>query len=135
MTLTNSYAAKASVLEEIIQKFPHISNGIIVKDVMKGSPAAHAGIVSKDIIVECDGEVVRCSLEFCRMVWNRASQSVEVVVMRPSSSKPVKLTMVADELKPASYNCWPVPADKEYAAVIWRSIDLAVQKATTWLDT
>jgi hypothetical protein len=33
MTLTNSYAAKASVLEEIIQKFPHISNGIIVKDV------------------------------------------------------------------------------------------------------
>jgi hypothetical protein len=32
---------------------------------------------------------------------------VEVVVMRPSSSKPVKLTMVADELKPASYN-WQV---------------------------
>eukprot|EP00258_Populus_trichocarpa_P015378 XP_006371841.2 putative protease Do-like 14 isoform X1 [Populus trichocarpa] len=135
MTLTNSYAAKASVLEEIIQKFPHISNGIIVKDVMKGSPAAHAGIVSKDIIVECDGEVVRCSLEFCRMVWNRASQSVEVVVMRPSSSKPVKLTMVVDELKLASYNCWPVPADKEYAAVIWRSIDLAAQRATTWLDS
>jgi len=41
------------------------------------------------------------------MVWNRASQSVEVVVMRPSSSKPVKLTMVADELEPASYN-WQV---------------------------
>jgi S1-C subfamily serine protease len=34
---------------------------------MKGSPAAHAGIVSKDIVVECDGEVVRCSLE----VFNR----------------------------------------------------------------
>ncbi|KAJ6956847.1 protease Do-like 14 isoform X2 [Populus alba x Populus x berolinensis] len=107
MTLTNSCAAKASVMEEIIQKFPHISNGIIVKDVMKGSPAAHAGIVSKDIIVECYGEGVRCSLEFCRMVWNRVSQSVEMVVMRPSSSKPVKLIMVADELKPASYN-WQV---------------------------
>nr|XP_034928278.1 putative protease Do-like 14 [Populus alba] len=118
MTLTNSCAAKASVMEEIIQKFPHISNGIIVKDVMKGSPAAHAGIVSKDIIVECYGEGVRCSLEFCRMVWNRVSQSVEMVVMRPSSSKPVKLIMVADELKPASYNCWPVLADKEYVAVI-----------------
>ena len=49
-----------------MSKFPNISAGVVVMKVEEDSPAAHCSTIhAKDVIVACDGKLVRSKLEVC----------------------------------------------------------------------
>lgn len=62
MELTNLYAANIGKLEKIISKF-NISKGVLVEEVIKGSPAEQAGIRRGDVIVKGGNKSVQGFLE------------------------------------------------------------------------
>ncbi|GMP97825.1 hypothetical protein CsSME_00045931 [Camellia sinensis var. sinensis] len=62
LVMTNLYAASVGKLEKIISKF-NISKGVLVEEVIKGSPAERAGILDGDVIVQCGKKVVQGFLE------------------------------------------------------------------------
>ncbi|XP_058184448.1 putative protease Do-like 14 isoform X2 [Rhododendron vialii] len=62
MELTNLYAARIGKLEKVISRF-NISKGVLVEEVIKGSPAEQAGILRGDVIVQCGKKSVQGFLE------------------------------------------------------------------------
>ncbi|KAH7867240.1 hypothetical protein Vadar_030830 [Vaccinium darrowii] len=118
MQMTNLCAARSGQLEKIIQKFPNRSEGVLVEEVIKGSPAECAGILHGDVIVKCAGKVVRSFLEFCGVVWDKAGKSVKVVVIRETSGARLKLKVKVDKINPENFYRWPLP--KKYRASVNR---------------
>ncbi|GAB4836318.1 hypothetical protein Ancab_001233 [Ancistrocladus abbreviatus] len=105
MELTNLYAARLELLEKLLQKDHDICEGVVVEKVEKGSPAERAGILCDDVIIRCGENIIRCSLELFEALWDKAGESVEVVVKRASSDEScLKLTMIVDETGSDSYN-------------------------------
>jgi serine protease Do len=57
--------------------------GVIVEDVSTSSPAEKAGVKTGDVIVEFDGERVRSTMQFSRLVQETpAGRKVQMAVMR-----------------------------------------------------
>ncbi|XP_050237530.1 putative protease Do-like 14 [Mercurialis annua] len=106
--LTNLYAAKLYVMEEIIQKFPNICKGVIVEEVIPGSVADLAGIRPKDVIIEFGGKTVHGFLELIELMWDKVGDSVELVVLRASDGSSLKLSMLVEEATPDKSYSWPL---------------------------
>ncbi|XP_022765647.1 putative protease Do-like 14 isoform X2 [Durio zibethinus] len=106
--LTNFYAVNLVDLEKIIQKFPHISEGVVVEEVANESPAKVAGILPDDVIVSCGGHSVRCCSEFFGIMWDKTRESVPVVVMRTSCGNRLMLTIDVGDTSEHRYNSWPI---------------------------
>lgn len=70
--------------------------GVVVQDVVPGSPAAKAGIASGDVIVKVDGHEVTASEQVVRSVQaHQVGQPVSIELVRNGSGK--KLTLTAAE--------------------------------------
>ncbi|KAH7866490.1 hypothetical protein Vadar_021093 [Vaccinium darrowii] len=111
MQMTNLFAARLGQLEKIIQKFPNISRGVFVEEVIKGSPAERAGILYGDVIVRCAGNNVGSFLEFCGIIWDKTGKSVKLVVIRATSGVRLKLKLKLDETSPDKFYRWPLPEE------------------------
>jgi len=68
-------AARLRQLEKIIQKFPNISKGVLVEEVIEGSPAGRAGILEGDVIVRCAGKDVG---GFFGVLWHDMGQEERI---------------------------------------------------------
>jgi serine protease Do len=67
---------------------PAVENGVLVKSVREESPAAKAGLMKDDIIVEFAGEKVRSTAQFRRLVRETpAGRSVSIVVNRAGKNQ------------------------------------------------
>ncbi|KAI8570982.1 hypothetical protein RHMOL_Rhmol01G0081600 [Rhododendron molle] len=117
MELTNLYAASIGKLEKIISKFS-TSKGVLVDEVIKGSPAEKAGILYGDVIVQCGKKEVQSFLEFYDIIWEKVRETVEVGVIRESSAARLILKVFVDETSSDEANSWPVP--KTYEASVKR---------------
>jgi len=64
-------------------KLPASNAGVVVDDVTEGSPAEKGGLKKGDVIVEFDGERIRGSQQFRRIVQETPSgRKVQAIVMR-----------------------------------------------------
>ncbi|XP_058222421.1 putative protease Do-like 14 isoform X2 [Rhododendron vialii] len=112
MALSNLYAAPLGKLEKVISKFS-ISEGVLVDEVIKGSPAEQAGIRRGDVIVQCGKKFVHGFLEFYDVMWKKVGKSMEVVVMRESSAAHLNLKVFVDQTSPDELNSfWSIPTSK-----------------------
>ncbi|KAF7154366.1 hypothetical protein RHSIM_Rhsim01G0092700 [Rhododendron simsii] len=103
MELTNLYAARIGKLEKVISRF-NISKGVLVEEVIIGSPAKQAGILRGDVIVQCGKKSVHGFLEFFDVIWENVGKSIEVVVVRESSAAHLNLKLFVDETSPDKVN-------------------------------
>ena len=68
--------------------------GIIVTEVMKGTPAEEAGLQQYDVIVELDGESVGNNNEFLnRVAMYKPGTKIKLVVLRDGKRKPVTIKL------------------------------------------
>ncbi|XP_058184461.1 putative protease Do-like 14 [Rhododendron vialii] len=111
MELTNLYAARIGKVEKVFSRF-NISKGVLVEEVIKGSPAKQAGILRGDVIVQCEKKSVQGFLEFCDVIWENVGKSIEVVVVRESSAAHLNLKLFVDETSPDKVNRWPIPESR-----------------------
>ncbi|KAF7132571.1 hypothetical protein RHSIM_Rhsim09G0048400 [Rhododendron simsii] len=111
MEMTNLYAENLGILEKIIQKFPNISKGVLVEEVIEGSPAESGGICSGDVIVQCGGKDVRSFLEFYGMIMEKTWESLELVVLRETSGQRLQTTVKASETSRDKFYRWPLPEE------------------------
>ncbi|CAL5431243.1 unnamed protein product [Camellia sinensis] len=96
LVMTNLYAASVGKLEKIISKF-NISKGVLVEEVIKGSPAERAGILDGDVIVQCGKKVVQGFLE-------KVGKTVGVIVIRESYAARLYLEVFVDETRADKVN-------------------------------
>ncbi|KAF7154033.1 hypothetical protein RHSIM_Rhsim01G0093600 [Rhododendron simsii] len=81
MELTNLYAAHIGKLEKVISRF-NISKGVLVEEVIKGSPAKQAGILQGDVIVQCGKKSVHGFLE---MLYNGGCRCNHLLCANPGA--------------------------------------------------
>ncbi|KAG5564650.1 hypothetical protein RHGRI_000740 [Rhododendron griersonianum] len=105
MELTNLYAASIGKLEKVISKFS-TSKGVLVDEVIKGSPAEKAGILYGDVIVQCGKKEVQSFLEFYDIIWEKVRETVEVGVIRESSAARLILKVFVDETSSDEVNSY-----------------------------
>ena len=75
------------------QKSGKVGSGVMVESVETDSPAAKAGLKANDVIVEFDGERVRSSRQFARLVQETVpGRSVQVAAMREGQRVPLTIT-------------------------------------------
>ncbi|KAG5531609.1 hypothetical protein RHGRI_026280 [Rhododendron griersonianum] len=113
MEMTNLYAENLGILEKIIQKFPNISKGVFVEEVIEGSPAESGGICSGDVIVQCGNKDVQSFLEFYGMIMEKTGESLELVVLRETSGQRLQITLKASETSRDKFYRWPLPEECE----------------------
>ncbi|KAG6739085.1 hypothetical protein POTOM_056667 [Populus tomentosa] len=130
--VTSYNAISANMFEKIIQKFGHITEGVLVEEVIPESPACSSGMLPNDIIIQCGKQAVVSSSEhgpsylfslplpvlvvygehlvFYGTLLDNTGESMEVIVMRPCLGRDLSLTIkVIDETNPKKYYRWPVP--------------------------
>jgi membrane-associated protease RseP (regulator of RpoE activity) len=74
------------------------ATGVVVESVREGSPAEKAGLKAGDVIVEFDGERVRSTRQFTRLVQETpAERQVQTVVMRDGQRTTVSVQPAAPE--------------------------------------
>ena len=67
--------------------------GVVIDEVVAGSPADKAGLKRSDVIVEFDGEQVRSARQFARLVQETASgRPVKVTITREGQRRDVQVT-------------------------------------------
>ena len=72
--------------------------GVVVEDVTKESAAAKAGLKAGDVIVQFDGETVRSSRQFTRLVSESATgRAMKIGVMRDGKRTDVEATLTEAE--------------------------------------
>lgn len=70
-----------------------IAGGVRIQQVQEGSPAASAGFQTGDVVVEFDGERVRGTQQFTRLVQETPSgREVEAVVLRDGTRQTLRVT-------------------------------------------
>jgi peroxiredoxin len=89
--------------------------GVLVRDVLPGSPAERAGLSSGDVIVSVDGKNVGRPSDVVRLVSSRqAGDRLSLAVMRGGADRLFGATLVArpemDELLEAQFSGSPAPA-------------------------
>jgi serine protease Do len=84
-------------------------SGVVVDEVRAGSPAEKAGVREKDVIVEFDGERVRSTRQFSRLVDETAEgRSVKMALQRGSQ----RLTLDVKPEARAFGRVMPVPMER-----------------------
>ena len=69
------------------------SEGVYVEDVRDGTPAARAGLKSGDVIVDFDGERLRSTRHFTRLVRETAQgRAVKMTIVRDGSRRTLDIT-------------------------------------------
>ena len=75
------------------QKTGKVGSGVLVESVETDSPAAKAGLKANDVIVEFDGERVRSSRQFARLVQETVpGRSVPMAAMREGQRVPLTIS-------------------------------------------
>jgi serine protease Do len=70
------------------------TKGIIITEVVKGTPAEDAGLQQYDVIVELDGEAVGNNNEFLnRVAMYKPGTKIKLVVLRDGKRKPVTIKL------------------------------------------
>src|SRR5204862_24595 len=69
-------------------------DGVIIQNVLKGSPAEHAGLRRNDVIVEFDGKPVEDMQKFrLRVADTPSGKSMPIVVLRDGHRVPTSVTL------------------------------------------
>lgn len=104
--ITNLHSCCLNFLAEFMRKFPNVGKGVVVTKVAD-SPAYCSGIRPEDVIVKCDGIVVRSTLEFFDIVWNKVGgESVELNILRASDAETLKISLALEETAPDKFYQW-----------------------------
>ena len=74
-----------------------VTTGVVVDEVVKGSPAATAGMKSYDVIVEMDGEKVESTIELRKHLYNEKETGDELKVKVYRQGEIVELTLLLTE--------------------------------------
>jgi len=69
--------------------------GVLVRSVERGSPAAAAGLRAGDVIVKVDGEAVTCSSDWRHAMAHRKSDAVSLGIIRDKREQTVSLKLPA----------------------------------------
>ncbi|KAK1352272.1 Protease Do-like 14-like protein [Heracleum sosnowskyi] len=108
LSVVDLFGGSLHELEILNQKFPQVVEGAIVKQALPNSPACIADLRAGDVIINCDGNLVRSCLELTEALWDKEGKPVELVVVRESADKPLSLVVEAVKTNPNTYR-WPVP--------------------------
>jgi serine protease Do len=108
--------------DEDIKSGKSVSSGVKVDDVQTDSPAARAGLKAGDVVVEFDGERVRSSRQFARLVQETpAGRSIQAAVLREGQR--VNLTVQTRENTPGRFD--DLMFAKPPAAQVFKDMDIA----------
>ena len=93
---------------------PQTEAGVLVRDVLPGSPAERAGLTSGDVIISVDGRTVGRPSDVVRLVSSRqAGDRLSLAVMRGGADRLFGATLVPrpemDELLSAQFSGAPAP--------------------------
>eukprot|EP00897_Mesotaenium_endlicherianum_P005806 jgi/Mesen1/5253/ME000263S04362 len=86
-------------LQERDPSFPSVAAGVLVPQVIPGSPAARAGMQAGDVIVEFDNKPCTSTRQILEALGDRIGESINVTVMRGNNKKH-KLSIVTEEITP-----------------------------------
>ncbi|GJP47665.1 hypothetical protein CLOM_g6841 [Closterium sp. NIES-68] len=92
----------ASIIEQLRDRdpsFPAVTAGILVPQVIPGSPAAKGGLQPGDVIVEFAGQPVASSRQVLDLLGDKVGAKMPVVVRR-AHGKTVTLSIVTEEATP-----------------------------------
>jgi serine protease Do len=89
----SSIGVEVSELDAEKAKSSSVENGVVVNSVRPDTPAARAGFLTGDIVVEFDGEAVRSVRQFRRLVEEtRPGHEVKATVVRDRSRRALTVT-------------------------------------------
>ncbi|GAQ83340.1 Trypsin-like serine proteases domain containing protein [Klebsormidium nitens] len=101
MKMLELNAAVISQLKERDSTFPDVSAGVLVPQVIPGSPAEKGGLMPGDVIVEFDGQSITTVSEILDALGERIGETIKVVVRRPRG-KNATLSITTEEGGPPS---------------------------------
>ncbi|KAL6579440.1 hypothetical protein OROMI_009656 [Orobanche minor] len=143
MQVTHLLYAPGNELALIFQKFPSISQGVIVEEkkntkdqnisqivllhteqryriaannwneVAQDSPASLAGIRCNDVIIEFSGKNICSSMELLETAWDKAGKCAGLTVLRSSVGACLHLSMVVGGLRTEQFNIWPLHVERD----------------------
>lgn len=87
-----------SQLKEQDPDFPDVLEGVLVPQVIPGSPAERAGVRAGDVITHFDGVPITKASQIVDILGDRVGESFIVVVRRPHNQQ-VPLTVTAEEAR------------------------------------
>ncbi|XP_074285009.1 putative protease Do-like 14 isoform X2 [Silene latifolia] len=86
--IANLHLSGSKYLSEFLAAFPDVTGGVVVTEVAEDSPAYRSGICPEDVIIKCNGKLVRSSLELFEILWNNVGiEYVELDVLRASNGE------------------------------------------------
>jgi len=92
-------------LNQILSQKYDLNAGVLVSQVVKGSPADQAGILNGDLVIDFGGIEVKNSNHIRQLIESkRAGESVELKIIR--EGKKNKLTAILGKAKPAYQYSW-----------------------------
>lgn len=98
---TSKYMEK---LDQLARHDAHKQIGCLVHDVVKGSPAANAGLVEGDVVLEVDDVKIRKVSEFLAETRFKADQDVKLKVLRTTgNTETVMIRLGIRQLLPPVY--------------------------------
>jgi len=91
------------VLEELKERDPHfpsdVSYGVLVPQVLPGSPADRGGLRAGDVIIEFDGKPVKSTREFLDILGYRVDKPIQVKIIRGERSETKTLYIQPEVMK------------------------------------
>jgi len=89
-----------------MKAMPSQSGGILVKEVLKGSPAFKEGINSGDLIISCDGRKVEDELELRKMISKSpVGTKVRLILLRNGQRIEKQITVESSRNMPVFRRC------------------------------
>ncbi|XP_057831742.2 putative protease Do-like 14 isoform X2 [Cryptomeria japonica] len=88
-----------SQLKERDPSFPDVVEGVLVPQVVPGSPADRAGIRTGDVVIQFDGKPIKSVKQIVEMLGDNVGVAFKIVVKRASNLQ-VTLTIVPEEISP-----------------------------------
>lgn len=83
--------------KETLRLPAEVTTGVVVDEVVEGTPAAAAGMKSYDVIVEMDGEKIENTIELRKHLYNEKETGEELKVKVYRQGKLVELTLLLKE--------------------------------------
>ncbi|XP_074285007.1 putative protease Do-like 14 isoform X2 [Silene latifolia] len=99
--IANLHSSGSKYLSEFLAVFPNVTGGAVVTEVAEDSPTYCSGICPEDVIIKCNGKLVRSSLELFEIVWNNVGiEYVELDVLRASNAENLSLSLKVEQTPP-----------------------------------